>query len=222
MRWTWQKIKIQLVVHSLVFSIPFWLDIILHLSLVYSSSYYYFYTQLMLFDKQTRWIKTQFLLWQLVLEKSRGPWIEPGGTTRGTSWLEAWFDHRELCLWGCFRSERKLLVGQIDLDVGFSLHRLLIFFTFVNQFFWCFLFFILVWVFCVCPFIHFRILALTLQESVVYEVSYEEPNTCKNHDGAAGKIHVLVAFGDINQFPCRTEQGFKFFLCSHKIAKKNV
>lgn len=114
----------------------------------------------------------------------------------------------------CWQLQRKL-------DVGFPLHRLLIFYRFITLFtlsldFTLRLLWILnlVWIFCFGLFVHLCLLAFTCQESVVNEVSNEKPNTCQNHNGSTAEIHVLVAFSDVDQFPCKTVQRFEILIFS--------
>ena len=51
------------------------------------------------------------------------------------------------------------------------------------------------------PFVRVRLLALALQQSVVDEVADEEPDAGDDDHHPADEVHVLVAFGDVHQFP---------------------
>lgn len=97
---------------------------------------------------------------------------------------------------------------QLSLDVGLPLHRLIVFLAFVDQFhgglsFMVGLFLLLspVRIVRLSPFVHLCVFALALQQSVVDEVSDEEPNAGQNDDGAAAEVHVFVVFGYIHQLP---------------------
>lgn len=100
-------------------------------------------------------------------------------------------------------------------DVGFPLHGLLVFLTLVSRAVRRLSLAVillpvphLVWIFRLSPFVLLCEFALTRQESVVYKVSDEEPNTGQDHHGPAAEVHVLVVFGDVDEFPCETTKRF--------------
>lgn len=44
--------------------------------------------------------------------------------------------------------------------------------------------------------------ALSVQQSVVNGIPYEQPDTGKDHHGSTAEVHVFVVLGDVNQLAC--------------------